>query len=133
MTFGFHRVDGSARFDYAASLCPRVSVGLAFAVLASAMLACGTAPAIASNAEQGKRLALTYCSKCHATDKVSPSPLSIAPPFRTLHERYPVDTLQEALAEGIVTGHPSMPEFRFDADQVGDFIAFLKTLEAPAR
>ena len=133
MTFGFHRVDGSARFFYAASLCPRVSVGLAFAVLASAMLACGTAPAIASNAEQGKRLALTYCSKCHATDKVSPSPLSIAPPFRTLHERYPVDTLQEALAEGIVTGHPSMPEFRFDADQVGDFIAFLKTLEAPAR
>ena len=133
MTFGFHRVDGSARFDYAASLCPRVSVGLAFAVLASAMLACGTAPAIASNAEQGKRLALTYCSKCHATDKVSPSPLSIAPPFRTLHERYPVDTLQEALAEGIVTGHPSMPEFRFDADQVGDFIAYLKALEAQAR
>jgi len=40
-----------------------------------------------------------------------------------------VDTLQEALGEGIVVGHPTMPEFRFDADQVGDFIAFLKTLE----
>jgi len=37
------------------------------------------------------------------------------------------------LAEGIVTGHPSMPEFRFDADQVGDFIAYLKALEAQAR
>jgi hypothetical protein len=60
---------------------------------------------------------------------VSPSPLKIAPPFRTLHERYPVETLEEALAEGIITGHPSMPQFSFEADQVGDFIAFLKTLE----
>jgi mono/diheme cytochrome c family protein len=86
-------------------------------------------PSLASNAEQGKRLALTYCARCHATDKVSPSPLKIAPPFRTLHERYPVGMLEESLAEGIVTGHPTMPEFRFDGDQIGDFIAFLKTLE----
>lgn len=86
-------------------------------------------PTAASNVEQGRRLALLYCAKCHSTDKVSPSPLKIAPPFRTLHERYPIEMLQEALAEGIVTGHPAMPEFRFDADQVGDFIAFLKTLE----
>ena len=82
-----------------------------------------------ASVEQGQRLALLYCAKCHSTDKVSPSPLRIAPPFRTLHERYPTDMLQEALAEGIVTGHPSMPEFRFDPDQVGDFLAFLKTLE----
>lgn len=86
-------------------------------------------PCLASSAEQGKRLALTYCAKCHAVDRVSPSPLKIAPPFRTLHERYPVGMLEEALADGIVTGHPTMPEFRFDADQIGDFIAFLKTLE----
>lgn len=86
-------------------------------------------PASPSNADQGRRLAQTYCARCHAIDKVSPSPLKIAPPFRTLHERYPVEMLQEALAEGIVTGHPTMPEFRFDADQVGDFMTFLKTLE----
>jgi len=87
------------------------------------------APAAAANPQQGKRLALVYCARSHAIDKVSPSPLKIAPPFRTLHERYPVEMLQEALAEGIVTGHPTMPQFSFDADQVGDFIAFLKTLE----
>lgn len=89
----------------------------------------GSAPTRASSPEQGKRLALTYCAKCHAIDKVSPSPFKPAPPFRDLHKRYPVDTLQEALGEGLVTGHPAMPEFRFDPDQVGDFIAFLKTLE----
>ena len=98
-------------------------------VLIALALFCGIEPAAAENAQQGKRLALTHCSRCHAIDKVSASPLRIAPPFRTLHERYPVEMLQEALAEGIITGHPTMPQFSFDADQVGDFIAFLKTLE----
>jgi mono/diheme cytochrome c family protein len=97
-------------------------------VVALALLGSAT-PAAAENAQQGRRLAQVYCARCHAIDKVSPSPLKIAPPFRTLHERYPVETLQEALAEGIVTGHPTMPQFSFDGDQVGDFIAFLKTLE----
>jgi len=83
----------------------------------------------AESVAQGRRLAQNYCARCHSIDKAGPSPLKIAPAFRTLHERYPVDMLQEALAEGIVTGHPTMPQFSFDPDQVGDFIAFLKTLE----
>jgi mono/diheme cytochrome c family protein len=40
-----------------------------------------------------------------------------------------VESLQEALAEGIVTGHPSMPQFQLDPGQVQDVIAYLKTLE----
>jgi mono/diheme cytochrome c family protein len=79
--------------------------------------------------QRGFRLAMTHCARCHSIDKVTESPLKLAPPFRTLHLKYPVDTLQEALAEGIVTGHPTMPEFRFEPDQIGDFLAFLKTLE----
>jgi cytochrome c len=96
-------------------------------ILVCALL--GVGPSHASSPERGKRLALTHCGRCHALDKVSPSPFKPAPPFRDLHKRYPVESLQEALAEGIVTGHPAMPEFRFDSDQVGDLIAFLKTLE----
>jgi mono/diheme cytochrome c family protein len=83
----------------------------------------------AANIEQGRHLALLYCAECHAIDKVSPSPLRIAPPFRDLHKRYPVETLEEALAEGIMTGHPSMPQFQFEPDQINDFIMFLKSLE----
>lgn len=83
----------------------------------------------AASVEQGRRLALLYCAGCHAIDKVSPSPLRIAPPFRNLHKRYPVETLEEALAEGIMTGHPSMPQFQFEPDQINDFIMFLKSLE----
>lgn len=98
-------------------------------IIALTLVMMGSSAASAASVEQGRRLAVVYCMKCHAIDKVSPSPLRIAPPFRTLHERYPVETLQEALAEGIVTGHPTMPEFRFDPDQISDFLTYLKSLE----
>ncbi|MCC6889022.1 MAG: cytochrome c [Hyphomicrobiales bacterium] len=83
----------------------------------------------AANAQRGLAFARQNCARCHALDKVSPSPLQAAPPFRELHKRYPVETLEEAFAEGFVTGHPSMPEFRLDPAQISDLIAFLKTLE----
>jgi len=83
----------------------------------------------AASAERGRTFARQNCAKCHSIDKYSESTLRIAPPFRELHERYPVETLEEAFAEGIVTGHPTMPEFRLDPDQIGDLIAFMKTLE----
>jgi mono/diheme cytochrome c family protein len=80
-------------------------------------------------AQRGLAIVRANCSRCHAIGKVGESPLPIAPPFWTLHEGYPVEDLEEPLAEGIVTGHPTMPEFRFDPGQVGDIIAYLKTLE----
>jgi mono/diheme cytochrome c family protein len=80
-------------------------------------------------AQRGRVFVQANCAKCHAIGRVGDSPLPVAPPFRTLHERYPVETLQEALAEGIVTGHPSMPEFRLEPDQVMGVIAYLKSLE----
>jgi mono/diheme cytochrome c family protein len=98
-------------------------VVIAFSMLATAP--CNAAP----NVLAGKAFAQANCSHCHSIDKVTRSPLAIAPPFRTLHERYPVESLEEALGEGITTGHPSMPEFRLDPGQVGDFISFLKSLE----
>jgi cytochrome c len=88
-------------------------------------------PAMAASPteQRGKTFALNNCARCHSVDRATPSPLKIAPPFRTLHLRYPVETLAEALAEGIVTGHPTMPEFRLDPDQIHDLLSYLKTLE----
>jgi len=84
----------------------------------------------ASPAEQrGKTFALTNCARCHSVDRVTQSPLKIAPPFRTLHQRYPIETLAESLAEGIQTGHPTMPEFQLEPDQIHDLLSYLKTLE----
>jgi len=81
-----------------------------------ALLVC-FCPAHAQNVDRGRAFAQAHCARCHA----------IA--FRTLHQRYPVETLEESLAEGIVTGHPAMPEFRLEPNEVADFIAFLKSLE----
>lgn len=108
-----------------------MTLRLIAAILATALIP-ALNPALAQTApdvQRGAQLAQANCARCHAIDKLSPSPLALAPPFRALHTRYPVEDLEEPLAEGIVTGHANMPEFRFDPDQIRDFIAFLKTLE----
>ena len=97
--------------------------------LAATLVMTGSALAITPAEQRGKNFVLTNCSRCHAVDKVSPSPLKIAPPFRDLHKKYPIETLQEAMAEGISTGHPTMPEFRLEPDQINDVLSYLKSLE----
>ena len=88
-----------------------------------------SALAASPSEERGKTFALNNCARCHSIDRVTQSTLKIAPPFRNLHKRYPIETLAESLAEGIQTGHPTMPEFRLDPDQIHDLLSYLKTLE----
>lgn len=96
------------------------------AQLALGVLICG---AQAADPERGRAIAQANCSRCHAIGRDGDSPLAAAPAFRTLHTKYPLENLEEPLAEGIVTGHADMPEFRLDPDQIEDFLAFLRTLE----
>lgn len=78
--------------------------------------------------ERGEAFARKNCSTCHAIGKEGDSALKEAPPFRMLSARYPIEDLGEALAEGIVTGHPSMPVFQLDAQEIFDLIAYLNEL-----
>ena len=80
-------------------------------------------------AQRGLTFTRVHCSQCHSLDAVSESPLKIAPPFRDLHLRFPVESLRPRLSEGIIANHPTMPQFRLDADQINDVIAFMKSLE----
>jgi mono/diheme cytochrome c family protein len=104
-----------------------MKIAVAVAILLG--LSSAASAQLSPSEQRGFAIARASCARCHAIDKVSPSPLQIAPPFRELHLRYPVESLEEALGEGIVTGHPSMPEFKLEPDQIGDFIDFLKSLE----
>ncbi len=97
--------------------------GLIALLLVTPALAGPTAP------QRGKAFARANCARCHAIDRASDSPLKIAPPLRTLHQRYPIETLGEALAEGIYTGHADMPAFELNPDQIHDLLSYLKTLE----
>lgn len=85
----------------------------------------------APNLKQGEALLTRDCSRCHAVGPTGNSPRADAPAFRTLGTRYPIDALEEALGEGIMSGHPDMPEFKFDADEVGGIIDYLKSIQKP--
>jgi mono/diheme cytochrome c family protein len=89
-------------------------------------------PASAASVEHGRALAATSCGACHAIDRSGASPNPKAPPFRTLGQSYPVEDLEESLAEGIVTGHRQMPQFQFSPSDVEDLVAFLKSLQPGA-
>jgi mono/diheme cytochrome c family protein len=100
-----------------------------FVVLFCLCLAPPGAAQTSPEVQSGHALARVHCAKCHSIDRVGASPMSIAPPFRDLHNVYPVESLEEALAEGIMTGHPDMPQFRFEPYQIKSLIAFLSSLE----
>lgn len=107
-------------------------------LIAAALAVSGQAQA--ASVAHGRALAATNCGVCHSIDRSGSSPEPKAPPFRTLGQSYPVEDLQESLAEGIITGHRQMPQFQFNAADVDDLVAFLKSLQpghtdepAPAR
>uniref|UniRef100_Q07QU5 Cytochrome c, class I n=1 Tax=Rhodopseudomonas palustris (strain BisA53) TaxID=316055 RepID=Q07QU5_RHOP5 len=94
------------------------------------LLVTATSAMAGSPAERrGKAFAKANCSRCHAIDHKSASKNEAAPPFRMLHLRYPVETLAEAFAEGIYTGHPDMPAFELEPRQINDLLAYFKSLE----
>lgn len=99
--------------------------------LSAVLLLCGAgvAQAQTNQPQRGRAIAAANCAQCHAIDRTGSSPLAAAPAFRDLHHRYPVSQLAESLAEGIVTAHPAMPEFRMTRSQIADFLAYLRTLE----
>jgi mono/diheme cytochrome c family protein len=98
-------------------------------VLITLVLLAARQPAIAQNLRRGEELLTKSCASCHAVGRNGESPNKSAPTFRSLGQRYPIESLEEALGEGIMSGHPDMPEFSFDAKDVGAIIAYLKSIQ----
>jgi mono/diheme cytochrome c family protein len=82
---------------------------------------------------RGRAIAEVKCARCHAIGAKGESPMALAPPFRALPERYPVEHLAEALAEGIVVGHPAMPEFTFAPADIDALLTYLQGLAPDKR
>jgi cytochrome c len=95
-------------------------------VMAALQLA--IADAQAGTIAEGRRFAEQNCARCHAIGKTGISTHPKAPPFRSIAAKGHVDDLQEALAEGIAVGHPDMPEFEVEPEQLASFLTYLKTL-----
>jgi cytochrome c len=99
-------------------------------MLAAAFMAAALQAAFAADdLKRGEELLQQDCGKCHAIGRAGESPDKEAPAFRILGQRYPIESLEEALGEGMMSGHPDMPEFQFDVDDVGAIIAYLKSIQ----
>ena len=98
-------------------------------MVVAAAVAVASQGAAAQNLKHGEELLARSCGSCHAVGRSGESQHKTAPPFRTLGQRYPIESLEEALGEGVMSGHPDMPEFTFDARDVGAIIAYLKSIQ----
>ncbi len=103
-------------------------------LLACGLVALGVSSASATENEavtKGRQIAETACAPCHAVGATGVSPRVQAPLFRELGRKYPVENLEEALAEGVVVGHPEMPQVKMNEAEIGAFVAYLKTIQVP--
>ena len=113
----------------------RLKTSWALCLLAFALAACDSATTLESAQDlfnrSGQDIAEANCSGCHAIGHGGDSPHPDAKEFRYFSENYPVADLAEALAEGIVVGHPDMPVFQFEPDDVDKLIEYIESVQAP--
>ena len=84
---------------------------------------------LAADQIAGQAYAMENCSRFHALGTTDASHSGKAPPFRVVARKYKLEYLQEALAEGIVTGHNMMPEFILTPQQIDNLLAYFETLK----
>ncbi len=89
------------------------------------------APAWGADSAKGQALADTHCVRCHGAKVGDTSPNPKAPVLASFQAKWPLTYLEEALAEGIVTGHDNdMPTFSFTAEEIDNLFAYLDSLGA---
>ena len=107
------------------------------AICAVIVLLCGLSTSFAEDGEphalarQGRALAERMCSHCHAVGDSGSSPHSAAPAFRTLNRRVDLNSFTNRLREGLISGHPDMPMFRFTREDARALTAYLRSIQAP--
>lgn len=103
-------------------------------LLPVAVVAALTCPVVSASAEDpevaaGQAIVDANCAACHAVAATDEGTHPQAPAFRTLSEHYPVTDLAEALAEGIMVGHPDMPQFVATPEEIAAIIAYLESIQ----
>ncbi len=94
-----------------------------------AFLAFGLAAQAQDPARHGRILLKEYCASCHAIGKTGKSRHVGAPPFRTLGRSFDLDQFARVLERGISSGHPDMPEFKFNEEDALAVRAYLRTIQ----
>ena len=107
-------------------------IRLALSVLLLGISVCRAEQGEPSPLEQrGRALAERMCSQCHAIGTRGQSPLVGAPAFRALDRRVDLDSFMDRLREGLMSGHPDMPTFRFTREDARAFVLYLRSIQTP--
>jgi cytochrome c len=96
-------------------------------------LANRTAIAQTPASERGQAIAPYRRAYRHASGGDDLSPMALPPPLRDLWQRYPIEMLAEALAEGITTGHPAMPDFACSPRGIDALLSYIDPLSASSK
>ena len=80
-------------------------------------------------AETGRALLQEFCASCHAIGKTGDSPHKGAPPFRTLARSYDLDQFPRQLQRGLVSGHPDMPDVKFNEEDARAAGVYLRSIQ----
>jgi len=80
---------------------------------------------------RGEALAERMCASCHAIGRTGESPHVGAPPFRRLERRIDIDGFIDRLRDGLTSGHPDMPTFRFTREDARAFVDYLRSIQTP--
>lgn len=99
---------------------------VAFAILA---VWAASAHAQRSPEDRGENLVSRHCAMCHAIGRSNTSPDSKAPPLRALTQRGLLDSLESSLGKGPLSGHPQMPAFSFQQQDVSAILRYLRSIQ----
>jgi len=86
---------------------------------------------------RGQSIAEQTCLRCHTKFAGDPMPdpnVTSAPALASFGQRWPLENLEEALAEGISVSHDSMtmPEFSFTPESIADLLSYMESLTREA-
>lgn len=95
--------------------------------------ATGMPQADAALIADGQAIAQAQCAGCHAIGASGESPRTDAPALRHVLDDYAPEALAEDFREHIHVGHPDMPDFDFGTRGTDALLAYLVSIQEPAR
>jgi mono/diheme cytochrome c family protein len=118
-------------YDERMRLAPSLLALIIASLAASLLCAAPAARAESALVARGRQIAQHNCARCHAIGMTGESRNPKSPPFRFLSRRYPISSLQEALAEGIMVGHQGleMPHFQLDPPRIDELLAYIESVQ----
>jgi mono/diheme cytochrome c family protein len=81
--------------------------------------------------EEGRQIAASQCSTCHAVAANDVSPRTDAPPLRNAIQRYDSAALTGNMMIGVRVGHPDMPLFHMGPGSADALVEYINSIRTP--